>query len=58
MKTGKVATKATVVMVVYGEDGVSEPFTLGKGGKELFKANEENEFKVKSLKILQFLFDA
>ncbi|XP_038056107.1 uncharacterized protein LOC119728107 [Patiria miniata] len=51
VKTGKVATKASVVLVVYGEDGVSQPFTLGKGGKELFKAGEENEFKVNVLSV-------
>ena len=56
VKTGKVATKASVVLVVYGDDGVSQPFTLGKGGKELFKAGEENEFKVSSFVCLFVCF--
>ena len=45
VKTGQVGTKSRVVLVAYGDMGVSQPLTLGKGG-DLFKAGEENEFQV------------
>ena len=38
-------TKSKVVLVAYGDNGVSESMTLGKGG-DLFKAGEENKFQV------------
>ena len=42
-------TKSKVVLVAYGDNGVSEPMTLGKG-RDLFKAGEENEFQVSRIR--------
>lgn len=47
MKTGTSGTKSSVVLVVYGENKISEPVKLGKGG-ELFTSGAENDFKVRA----------
>nr|XP_054772356.1 uncharacterized protein LOC129280349 [Lytechinus pictus] len=46
VKTGSLSTKANVILVVYGQKKVSEPFTLGKGGPTLFSPGSEDKFKV------------
>ncbi|XP_030838662.1 uncharacterized protein LOC105447429 isoform X2 [Strongylocentrotus purpuratus] len=49
VKTGSLSTKANVVLVVYGQKKVSEPFTLGKGSPKLFSPGSEDKFKVNLL---------